>query len=429
VIEKRERTVEVEVRGKVRKKTVTSYRAIGRWHGYPTIIRSFGTRTSAKEASDALYKLWRAGRLDMFKVLDKNLLSMPNLLILLDKYTVDNVPVPSPKGTIGVLRDEWLEYMRADGTRSRAKRGYAPATIERYETCLKLVIAGLEHGDDTDAGSITEQDLEKALAKVKGATRNRRLTALQSFARWCRKTKGIQIQLTSDDYAGLRDDERDLGIEPALTEGELARMRAAAVGLYPQFWMVLARTGLRVSECQELRGHHISEVKGQVWVKVVEGKTFNAPRTIPVFDDEAAKFLQGVQQTAGRGYIWPNKMRAYGNCRKNWDGAAARAGFLHAPPEVKKKQVRGKKVAEPVVEPKKVTRPAKTMHGLRHTFGVTLARLGTPGHLVLAWMGHSSVTMQDRYQKGVAEEIDVVRLAGKYKNLGSTTPQDTPGEK
>jgi integrase len=214
----------------------------------------------------------------------------------------------------------------------------------------------------------------------KPATVNTKLAALKSFLVWCHK-KDVIATLP----AMPRRDKLGAAAVKWLEPGEQRRLiREASHDRNPRnlpMIKIMIGTGLRVAELVELewRDIELSERKGTLMVR--EGKGCK-PRTVPLSPDvrEAFRRLAELDPKAGPKdpVLTSQRMNAAGDRRRL--------------------TVRGVQEA--------LARYGIHPHQLRHSFGMTLQKSGTPLPVIAKLMGHTSVitTMQSY---GTPSEADL----------------------
>lgn len=410
-----------------------------RWHDCPRIVLTYANRTLADAHKAKLLELKANGRKDLLQAIADKRTTIAELLVTAMGVTGGLVAVPAPPvgpaPTVGDLHTRWLAYLEPKTARSlHARRPYAPGTKENYREHLRAVVASLPRGGRTLAAKFDRDAVEQALTPLTFATKNRRITAIQAWARWCREKAKVVLPITPHDFHDMKDEEPKGDTAKALTEAELAAVMAHTAPEWARLWLVLARTGLRIDECQTLKAGAVSP--GGVAVKVPKGKSANAKRTIPVLDPAARVVLAELVAAAPspQSPLWPPAMRSYGAARARWERACKHAGLVHTDPRKPRRPRRppkeppvARKVPKGRLKPHKsyppLPRPLKSLHGLRHTYGVQLSTIGAPAHLMRQWLGHGSSDLTDRYTAAAAEDRDIARLTAAWAVLG---PNATP---
>jgi integrase len=409
-----------------------------RWQGWPRVVLTYANRTLADADKARLLDLRANGRRDLLEAIAEKRTTIADLLVAARDVKGGLVAVPAPPAgpapTVGDLHARWLAYLEPRTARSpKARRPYAPGTKENYREHLRAVIAALPRGGRTLAAKFDRDAVELSLTTVAFGTKNRRITAIQAWARWCREKAKVVLPITPSDFHDLKDEEPKGDTAKALTETELAAIMAHTAPEWARLWLVLARTGLRIDECQTLRASAITQ--GGVAITVPKGKSARAKRTIPVLDPLAREVLDELAAAAPtpQAHLWPPTMRSYSAARARWERACKHAGLSHTDPRKTRSPRRPPKVAPedrkvPAgrLEPRKaypLPRPLKSLHGLRHTYGVQLSTIGAPAHLMRQWMGHGSSDLTARYTAAAAEAQDIARLVAAWEVLG---PNATP---
>lgn len=417
-----------------------SYRVEFRRVGWPVIVRLYALRSQANEVEQCLVKLKDNGRIDAIDAIATAEWTMPEMLRFVNKYgyvrALPTKVIQAPTVRIGPLVESWIETLGRPETRSRVGRTYAPSTIARYRDCIDLLMAGLPEKADTALSEIDQASVNTALGSTHGATLNRRLTALQAFATWLRKARGPTISLTADDYKALRAPEGKANVDLAVEEAELALMRKASPRAWANLWLFLARTGLRVGEALALRRRDIVKKTGVWFVSVPAGKTPHAKRMVPLTHAPTEKLILALVkkcQTPNT-RLWRDEgvdAVVYRRARYAWEKAARDAGLTPMPDPVvvteeptdgRRRRLARTQGLPPETPPAKRRRvphikPWKSIHGLRHLYGMTLVGNGVGLHLVRTFMGHGSMQLTDRYTRGAATEKEIAKLKLAMKTL------------
>ncbi len=167
--------------------------------------------------------------------------------------------------------------------------------------------------------------------------------------------------------------------------------------------LMAALTGLRIGELIALTWQHVDLQNAAV--HVVEARTMGvtgtpksgAGRTVPLAPEiaEALAQLRRRQHFTG-----PQDLAFVGRNGGHVDSGAVRRRFQAATERAELHRI--------------------SWHGLRHTFGVTMARHGTPLALIQSWLGHGDVSTTMIYAAFVPTEADAALVTAAF---GAAPPQ------
>jgi integrase len=194
--------------------------------------------------------------------------------------------------------------------------------------------------------------------------------------------------------------------QPYFNEEQLTRIIAAAEGQYRVLFALLAGTGMRIGEAA---GLHVEDmdlqngviyVRRSVWQGVEQSpKTENAVREIDIATELADVLRQHIgDRWAGRVFMASNGSPISGN------------NVL-------------KRVLHPLLV--KLGIPKAGLHAFRHSRVTMLRKKGTPDHLQLQWIGHSSLRTTDRYSH-TDQELEYRRLAARNAGLNFVVGPNRP---
>lgn len=155
------------------------------------------------------------------------------------------------------------------------------------------------------------------------------------------------------------------------TLDELAKLKAASSLMHGAIWHMLAFTGLRRSEAQQLRWEHVDFENRHLYVVSTAGARTKSGdwRQVPL-SESAVMALEVLKvETGMTPFVLPPMRKE--SLSRLFNRTA------------KKAQVDG------------------SLHELRHTFGFMCAVKGVPVRIIQAWMGHSTVTVTEQYTRAV----------------------------
>lgn len=287
--------------------------------------------------------------------------------------------------------DEHLEAMR------KADR-IAPSTMQSYRESIKKFRRFLGTTRATRLEHLTPQLIVRYIHSLDGKaanTINGELTRLQRILRRCVDNgKMTDNPVTHKDVKEIRPQE--VKRDRAFKEAELrvflpavaANNRSPDREHYADFFLLLARTGLRLGEGRMLRWIDVHMDDDRPFVRVSKRsdwrpKSKRSERTVPLAPDAAEMLrrrLERVTDISGRVFpdTWTNRSvnQCFNRCLK-------REG-LH---EVDDK---GEKL---------------TVHSLRHYYATDLVNAGADPATVRDLLGHSCVTVTNRYFNSPREEL------------------------
>lgn len=269
------------------------------------------------------------------------------------------------------LKTEYLPYVR-----SRFKN--KPNTLRYYCYAIQAL-------NDSDIAAvnlreITSQHAAQFAAKRKGlsgSTINAGLRILRNALRlaveWGKADRDPKIRLMPEKQR-----------ERVLSDAEVSLYLGACDQPWKDIVTIILGTGMRPGEVNSLRWERIAFADGKGALRITEGKSANAKRTLPmvpaVFAVLHNRWL--AEEKPSVGWVFPAETKsghteAY--CGKNQHGAALRAINAGI-----------KKNTRPNLQPF----PPYT---LRHTALTNLGTLGVDAFTLKAIAGHSSISMTQRY--------------------------------
>lgn len=193
-----------------------------------------------------------------------------------------------------------------------------------------------------------------------------------------------------------------------LTPEQADRLVAAAASHLQPLLTFLLCTGCRMGEAMKLKWEDVDLRNARV--RIIESKNGES-RGLPLIP-EAVAALGNLPHRRGhvfrnnRGDAYAPKVGSGGQIKTGWKAACRRAGLCAEVIEI-----------QPGGKPRRTMRPLFTPHDLRHTFGSWLTMRGVPIRTVQELMGHSDISMTQRYAHLSPDHVmDSVRLIGQ--NLG-----------
>jgi len=297
------------------------------------------------------------------------------------------------------LKEFKERFVKAVEVRSASK----PKTIEFYKQQIArlldfepLASARLDAIDE----SLIESYVQHRSRAVAPATVNRALATLRRALRLAQEWRVIDRLPRVRLLSGERNREFVLSYEQEALYLEGALQPLADIGL------LILDTGLRVGEALALEWPSIhTEPVGSAkfgYLHVRDGKSARARRNVPLTDRARAVLLtRRAQSTSFRVFTGPE------------GGALLVSSLDHAH---KRLRVHLKLPAEFV------------LHSLRHTYGTRLGEASTDAFTIMRLMGHSSVTVSERYVHPTpeAQERAVERLEALNRNARQAVAEKRP---
>lgn len=422
--------------GKVR------YRVTTRWRGFPNICFTTGKREDAEAYHRTLMDLRDSGQIDIAQAIANGDVDLQTVHRMAQTHGARNLTLQqlgigvAPEPTLGELYDDWMAWLKRKGTVSpRTRRPFAPRTIRRYAEGWDLLFHFLG-GRSAPPSVLTKPRLEGfAAARIDGgvapSTVNRDLTAIESFCRWLADHRP-EVTFTRPRFVKREEpkyDEQERHLEPE----EIAAVREHCP---PEWWVLvelLYLTGLRIGELHWLLRGDVDLRAGMLHVRETEEhrlKSRTSVRQVPIAP-RAATLLREL--LAGPGtpldFVLPEELRDYDGAYRMFEaaciaaglhdhGAAHRALLATLREDLAMREQLGEQIAPEerrqlarLASGKARLRATRSLHGLRHTFGVACARAGLHPTVIKGYMGHSSVTVTERYMRFVRREGEGQRHA------------------
>lgn len=309
------------------------------------------------------------------------------------------------KGEVGILERQRPPILREFSKRFidhvQAHHADRPRTLEFYaeKVCRLLEFGPLAtaHLDQIDEALI-ETYIQVRRSKVSPATVNRDLATLRRMLRlaqeWHVVDRVPKIRLLPGEHA------REFVLSYAQEQAYLA----ACPDPLRDFALLDLDTGLRASEAVHLewRDIHVQPVNGAKYgyLHVHHGKSSFARRNLPLTEHVKA-MLQARQAVSTSPFVFPGKDPRKPFGADSLDHQHAKVRKLHRLP------------------------PTFVIHSLRHTFGTRLGEAGADAFTIMRLMGHSSVTVSQRYVHPTPEALEraVERLEALRERLTQAVPE------
>ena len=261
-----------------------------------------------------------------------------------------------------------------------------PATISFYASKLRSLLAfaplansRLDHIDE----ALIEKYVQHRRATVGPGSTNRELATLRRALRLAQEWKVINRVPRIRELPGERIREFVLTreLEPAYLKACPSPLKEAAT--------LILDAGLRLGEALALEWPdvHLEERDDRNYLQVRKGKSKNAKRAIPL-TPRATELLRGMFRSAVDQFVFSSVGRHY---------SVSHIDHLH-------EDVRGDLGWDKDFVP----------HSLRHTFGTRLGEAGADAFTIMRLMGHSSVTVSQRYVHPSTDALEraIGKLAG-----------------
>ena len=261
---------------------------------------------------------------------------------------------------------------------SEKKTTIAAATLLKHKGALKAFTAETGNLDVAMVRALNVTDFKKKLlANGRAATTiNDQLSALKSFFDYCIDNQ--LVNMVNPAQGKLIPGANNLAesYDP-FVEAELQKIFAP--GLYLKksklpdlYWgsLIALFTGARAEELASLDISQIFHVKGIYIIHILDGKTVNAKRRVPIHDQLLALgFLDYVNCVKGAGYtkLFPHLQDGKNGYKKNM---CRQFGEYLDLPEVN------------------IVDPLKVFHSFRHTVVTALTNAGVNDGLKRALVGH-----------------------------------------
>jgi integrase len=312
-------------------------------------------------------------------------------------------------------RVEWCRNNRSAWTEGK------PSAIVSMESCLEKHI--LPRFGDLPLESVDETAVQEFISDLKRRTferKNQKGDVIKRY-RLSRKTIlnviGVIKLVLGKRVWGLW--ELDLGkrvkpVQPYFTDEQLTKIIQAAEGQYKVLFAVLAGTGMRIGEAS---GLYVEDVDLEHGVISIRRAVWNGTEQTP-------KTAAGVREID----IAPElvqTLREYIGTRKDGRLFTARNGSPISANNVLKR------VLHPILKKLGLPTAGRLLHAFRHSRVTALRKKGTPEHLQLQWIGHSSLAVTDQYNH-TDQELDYRRemaaLAGLNFVIGPKLDPMDPTE-
>ena len=270
------------------------------------------------------------------------------------------------------LEEATKEYL------AEKKTTIAAATLLKHKGALKAFIEATGNTDVAMVRVLNVTDFKKKLlANGRAATTiNDQLSALKSFFDYCIGNKVVTMVNPAQGLLIPGANNKAESYDPFIGE-ELQKIFEA--GLYLKksklpdlYWgsLLALFTGARAEELASLDLSQIFQVKGIYIIHILDGKTVNAKRRVPVHDQLIALgFLDYVACVKGAGYtkLFPHLQDGKNGYKKNM---CRQFGEYLDLPEVN------------------IVSPLKVFHSFRHTVVTALTNAGVNDGLKRALVGH-----------------------------------------
>lgn len=309
------------------------------------------------------------------------------------------------KGEVGILERKPSPTLREFSQRFidhvQAHHADKPRTLEFY---AEKVCRLLEFGPLATARliqideALIETYIQARRPRVSPATLNRDLATLRRMLRLAQEWRVIdrvpRIRLLPGERA------REFVLSYAQEEAYLS---ACPEPLH-DFALLDLDTGLRASEGVNLewRDVHLEPVNGAKYgyLHVGHGKSKFARRNLPL-TERVNDMLQARQAVSNSPYVFPGKDPCKPFGADSLDHQHAKVRKLHRLPST------------------------FVVHSLRHSFGTRLGEAGTDAFTIMRLMGHSSVTVSQRYVHPTPEALEraVERLEALRARLTQAVPE------
>jgi len=277
---------------------------------------------------------------------------------------------------IGTFEDSFAEFL------SSVAAHVKPRTHQRYRFSGKRLTA---HFEARKAVQICNRDIEDfkrlRLQECSSAGTNRDLAALRAFRNWC-----LRMGYSVGDFHVrlLREGSGNMRI--VSYEEERAYMETADK-LVRDVATIIIECGLRPGEVFSLEGGHVN-LSGK-YVRILSGKTRFARRTVPL-TDKAYGVLASIWRS---GKLFDGSVPHQVVMRRH-NAVCKRLGFDFR------------------------------LYDFRHTYGSRMAMAGVDLMTLRELMGHSSITITQRYCHPTPEhKLAAVAKLVEYNEAATKKPQ------
>jgi integrase len=440
------------------------YRVIARWRGYPYICETVGSRKADAHAyHQTLRDLRDAGRRDILSAVAAKEVPLPVVHQMVLNRGARNValkdltPGSGDGPLVGDLYDEWMKWLGRPGTTSpRTHRAFSRGTIDRYTDSWDALFLVLGKRQvplaKLNAAFLAEFADGRIADGAAPATINRDYTAVESFCRWLADHRP-EIEFKRPKLTQRQEpkyDELTRHLEP----DETTRVRHHCQAKWWPLFELLSLTGLRITEMQYLLRGDVDLDRGEL--KVVDRainhlKSRTSERTVPLSPRAAALLESFISARRGSrtDFVFPEELRNYDSAHGVFERACIEAG-LHDDGAGHKNEIalleeriRAARKAKQAPDDEDVARlkelqarPAqiratRSLHSLRHTFGVACARAQLHPTVIRDLLGHSTISTTERYMRYAASPEESQRharaveraLAGQAPRPRKVTPR------
>lgn len=385
----------------------SGFRAVARWKGIKPMWVSAPDADSAQSAYDFLRRLYTLGRRDLLAEIEQQSYQMWELETCLGEPAAieqDWIRTGSPEkiareinkkrlNPVGELVVQWKSDMLSGKSGRRKRKSYAPGTVKRYTLSLAEFLRVV--GKDKPIGAIVQADLDLFVSRRQEAFERRKfqrtqgvtsrtimrdLTAVQAFFRYISQ-QHPQVVLPVLNWSIVSEEEREEGLK-YLEPADLEKLVAASYKPFSDIFTVLAFTGLRIDELKGLRYGDIDfsgmSIRVGVQGKRQTTKSKSGSRRVPIGESVFPILKKWCERDTINSStpVLPVGLLEDTNGGRNsyqmiydaFQYACIKAGLLRAPKKA-----------------------AYTLHSLRHTYGVLMARAGVPIVDIMKLLGHRDI--------------------------------------
>jgi integrase len=261
-----------------------------------------------------------------------------------------------------------------------------PATVSFYESKLRRLLAFSPLANarlDRIDEALIENYVQHRRATVGPGSTNRELATLRRALRLAQEWKVLNRvpRIRELPCERIREFVLNRELEPTYLEACPSPLKEVAT--------LILDAGLRLGEALALEWPdvHLEERDDRNYLQVRSGKSKNAKRAIPL-TPRAAELLRGMSRLAVDQFVFSSVGRHY---------SVTHLDHLHL-------DVRDDLGWDKDFVP----------HSLRHTFGTRLGEAGADAFTIMKLMGHSSVTVSQRYVHPSTDALEraIGKLAG-----------------
>jgi integrase len=393
------------------------YRVRVRWRGWPEVSATVGfSKRDAEAYERTLLDLRDANRRDVVAEIAAGRADLCDVHRRVREHgvsartlTLGSIRHDTPdESRLGALCDEWMAWLTNPGTRSpRQKRPYSPQTVRRYKVSWDTVFAHVPGGrgaalSELTTAALVELRSARTRAGATDATINRDFVAVESFCRWL-ATNRVDLPFVRPDITkAVEPPHVDRHLEP----DQLAMVLEAAGEDWRPLFRLLAFTGLRIGEAQGLERRDVNFKTAELHVverpgRRLKSKTSTRDVTIPGAIEAELRAL--IAAPAGpHAPVFTGKRASYNDAYRAFERACLKAGLHdHGAGDQARRSTRRASgtTTRADMRPTLALRATHSLHSLRHTFGVACARAGLHPTAIQRLMGHSSITVTERYMR------------------------------